>query len=930
MSAFLVELLGRLEQDPMDIIQDVLIYQTQMMRNSSLGPYVPPDFSPPEHIVVVNGLFYASLGVMILAALIAMLIKSWVREFDRGLRAMSLPEQRAKTREFRYLGMERWGLPEMVGVLPLLVQISLLLFSIGLVLLLFHISRPSFGVTTAIFGVGVLYYTVTTSISIFVTSSPFHSPLSRTLGMVYRQAHAYFCPIVHDFISEAMDDIPTTVWGRLHRGVQTFLQKTRPYQESSFVEPITSTTMDEVQLSTAAFALQRIHESVPNSQHSEPLHSSVWQVAGSAALRIPPLFNLPSWILDRGNDKEYLSHLPPTTLAALVAVCLRSREIWKATNITKVRIVLQRPENSKIPWVRLVTTIFDRVLGEWGLLPHYTRQTEANNPTTMIRRMEFQGEECLWLLNTLSELYCSGWLDRDEPFFIGVCVALLLGHTSKWNHDYSYDIVLLEAVVTLTAISCSRDAANRLSILNRSRERPWLLLNLRNPNLISMLFEGIPSGHHKQLISLLFLVTYALLYRDSYSLAVQYFTIITKNSDFPLYTSALTAIAPSMDEPGISAIGIMLVAPQTQELAPIVSDYMTYRDRIVQEELLKDYDAKLGASENPDPNIFAILLILSKRLHLKELKRLQDNNLELRNPWLRLAARVVARLDVPDGFGLPLELYHDHRVYNMIAALSLLRYTQGKVTQYTESLLLASFLKSRELPVSSVALEYYMRTTISYSGPPAPPCSLFAAVSAAFNFILPDHQLWMGWQILDIYVDGFETLSVEWRRTFAEGFFTLSRQPLPKLRGETPSITLGSELRRILTWDYFHEEEREPVMTDSDFSGLDWMAMAWSLHLAQQSGRGTNGPGQGNAGSQGLGATAINEEFVLRALCRLLDAVPHYYLIPVIPKLREFVQWFDDTELSEYRYIISTRVKEAVRRHQMLHKFHKFHCMWDI
>ena len=46
----------------------------------------PPDFSPPEHIVIVIALFYASLGVMILAAFIAMLIKSWVRDFDRGLR----------------------------------------------------------------------------------------------------------------------------------------------------------------------------------------------------------------------------------------------------------------------------------------------------------------------------------------------------------------------------------------------------------------------------------------------------------------------------------------------------------------------------------------------------------------------------------------------------------------------------------------------------------------------------------------------------------------------------------------------------------------------------------------------------------------------------------------------------------------------------
>ena len=169
----------------MDIIQDVLIYQTQMMRNLSLGPYVPTELSPPEYIVVVNALFYASLGIMLLAGFIAMLIKSWLREFDRGLRAIPIPEQRAKTREFRYLGMERWKLQDMATVLPLLIQISLFLFAVGLMLFLFHISEPSFGVTTVIFGIGSLYYAITTTISVFVASSPFHSPLSRTLGKIY-------------------------------------------------------------------------------------------------------------------------------------------------------------------------------------------------------------------------------------------------------------------------------------------------------------------------------------------------------------------------------------------------------------------------------------------------------------------------------------------------------------------------------------------------------------------------------------------------------------------------------------------------------------------------------------------------------------------------------------------------------------------------
>jgi hypothetical protein len=636
LSAFLIELLGRLELDPMGIIQDVLIYQTQMMRNSSLGPYVPPDFSPPEHIVIVNALFYASLGVMILAAFIAMLIKSWVREFDRGLRAMSLPEQRAKTREFRYLGMEHWKLPEMVGILPLLIQISLLLFSIGLVLFVFHISAPSFGVTTVILGVGVLYYAMTISISVFVTSSPFHSPVSRILCRVYQRVHAYFCPTVEGFLSESLDTTPATVLGRVRRDIRTILQKSRPYLEKDFVEPIAATTMDEVQLSTAASALQRIHESAPNSRHSEALQWSVWQVAGGTTLRIPPMFNLPSWILDKRNDEEYFSRLPPAVLVALVAVWLRARRKTAVERINTVITILRRVDYPNVSWSQLVIAVFDRLEYIYiGWTPGYidhVRPTESYDLTNMIQRKELQREESLWLLSTLSELCSEGWISPREPFLIGICQAILLDDAPKWEYLISPDIVLLEAVVTLAAISCSQATARRSSILTRSRKHPWLLPNLRNPGLFGTMFEHTPSGDHKRFISFLFLVVYALICRGSSPLAVQYFTIITVKGDLPLYTSSLIAIAPAMKDSGLSAIGRMLVAPQTQELTLAIRDSMLLHGRTFHQELLKNYDHQLGASEGPDPNILAILLMVSKRLSVYDIERLQDLSLELKNP----------------------------------------------------------------------------------------------------------------------------------------------------------------------------------------------------------------------------------------------------------------------------------------------------------
>ena len=952
----------------MNIIQDVLIYQTQMMRNSSLGPYVPADFSPPEYIILVNALFYASLGVIILAAFLAMLIKGWIHEFDRGLRAMTIPEQRAKTREFRYLVMLRWRLPEMVAILPHLLQTSLFLFSLGLVLFLFHISKPSCGVATAIFGVGILFYVMTTSISVLISSSPFHSPYSRTLGKVYQRIHAYLCPHVDVFLSETMDATPATPLGRFRRRVHVFLRKSRPYPEEDFVEPIETAMMDEVQHSTAALALQRIHESAPESQQKEALQWSVWQVAGSPTLRNPPLFNLPSWVIDKWNDDEYLSHLPPAMLVAMIAVSLRAPRKWDKKEIATLCLATRHVDDSKFPWAQLVIMVFDLLISNTHTELRTPKQGHDN--ISIIRGKGLHREGSLWLLNTLSELESEGWLSVQRPPFVEICLAILLGHTPKWGYHNPPDIVLLEAMVTLLAISCSPDRANQRNILTRSRENPWLLLNIRNPNLITTFFEGTRSDDHEQLISLLFLVVYALMHRRSYPLAVQYFIAITAKGDLPLYTSGLTAIAPFMSDNGLTAIGRMLVAPQTQELTSIMEAPTSVHGVTATEfpeALFKNYDHQLGASDHPDPNFFAILLMLFKGLSYVEIMGLQYCNQELRNPWLRLTARMVANLDNPDGSGVQMELGFDHRVHNMVAALSLLRYTEGKVTQYTESLLLASFLQSQEFAISSVALEYYTKTVISYLDPSAPSRYLSHAVHAVFNLMLPDHQLQMGWLILEIFVNGFDNLSVEWRRTFAEGFFTISRLLLPRSQGDTKASTRGSELKKILTWEYFHKEEQEPEFTDSEFSGLDWMAVAWSLHSSQKSGRNvgvddsstprqgsvvethpyriretrvrssfslprsdSEVSGQGNVQSQNLSALAVNEELVLKALCKLLDAAPFSRVIQVIPKLREFVHWFDDTDLPEYCNTISAHIEEALRRQREFYKFRKFHCTWYI
>ena len=1071
LSAFLIELLNRLEPDPMDIIQDVLIYQTQMMRNSSLGPYVPADFSPPEYIVLVNALFYASLGVMILAAFVAMLIKSWVHEFDRGLRAISIPEQRAKTREFRYLGMERWKLQEMAAMLPLLIQLSLLLFAIGFVLFLFHISTPSFGVTTAIFGVGVFYYATTTTISVFVTSSPFHSPLSRALGRVYQYVHAYFCPGLDEFLSPNMDTTPVAAFGRLRRRIQIFLQKSRPYLERNFVEPITAMTIDEVQLSTAASALQRIHDSVPNSQHSELIQQSVWQVIGSPALRMRPLLRLPPWILERGNDKEYVSQLPPASMVALTAVFVRMRDPrYKKRIVGLADLDIHRAmTGSQGPLARVVPAIFDLLpddfiyhsllndvdlrralrhdallrdaLGDapsmdalrdsllriglvnirtydagirstWhryrpGLLlfalsnhpmymfndPHrYPRTTLwdafrdafRDTPLRVIRAllrdalfgnarfddMTSQGRiarayleheepvdlidilqtnrlhdaESIWLLNTLSGLHCDGLVGiRDHVSKI--CLAILLHQAPEWNRITPPNIMLLEAVVTFSTISRSSNGTYQIKTLTNSHQHPWLLLNIRNPEVVSRMTDETGDSSREELISLLFLVIYALTLRGSKALAEHYLVMITAKADFAFCASALTVIAPALGDDGFRVIGKLLLSPRRQFFTPpaggSVSNNMANPPQLRRghQTLFNSYDLQIGANESPDPKIAAILLLLSKDLSSKVRRQLQSLNLNLRNPWLQLAASMIINRRVPDGSSMDIRPFPDHRVHNMLGALSLPWYfdEDGIIDRRggREHRILNTFLGSME-PAISFPVLYKCIEWLDESVLP-----LFSdrhgALHLLFNPTMPDHHLPRGWDILRTftYWHRRSASAGAFAGAIAEAFFTLSQRPLLKRKrkrqNDTPSTK--DELRDILTWEYFCKEEEGPGLTDEGFSGLDWMAMAWSLYLSKHPGTKLIALTQRGPYLSDYLDDWLDEQFVLEALCRLLEAAPHYSIIPNIPKLREFVQWFGDPEHVEWQSMISARVEEAFHRHQecrTLYEFQKFHCMWPL
>jgi hypothetical protein len=901
LSAFLIELLGRLEEDPADVIQDILIYQTLMMRNTSLGPFEPSTFSPPSHIVAVNALFYASLSLMLLAAFIAMLIKNWVREFDRGLRGMSIPEQRAKTREFRNQGLVHWKLSGIVAILPILIQISLLLFFIGLALFLFYIDTLASAIAVAALGIGFLFYAITTTISVVVTSSPFRSPLSRGLGALYRRLHAAICPRIDYFFSKGMDLTPTSFHASLYRRFRLFLLKARPYPEGQFVEPFADDIADSINLNISKKALEWLYRNVPTSRHSEQLHWAVWTAASSPAFRTPLFLPIPPWLMAQFlYVPSFLDGYPLSTCVALATVF--SRTDLPDRNLAQA--ILYRLKPATTPWHELVWTMNKCIF-----------EPEASYEIiSVICKRNLEMKELTWVLETLHR-NCNRlhWLGivRAQGVLVDTCreslrsLVVNLEGLATPEGSLLVDSAVILAADALLPLPLLRDRQWQ-PLLHEREQRPWTLPSLRSRPLITRIVESSHSAEFDPVLlsaqQFFFLLFLYLVRRESWVLAASYLNIVAGNDRIALWTPSLAAFAPIMRHSEV-ILGARLWMTPLEDRAALIQEYnfeyTPTSERGYITDLFTTYDAQLGDNGDLDPALLVALLSKCTPHYSSTTGWLTDN--PLKHSWWHLIALTIVGDTIPDD-RIP-EVWNDHKVLNLIASSTLQRINMrsARSSPPQHSPIVASFLQSQEFIIAllSLKLSIHMTKPVPPSGdsnnPPSvrsPPRHLPNAVRVIFNSTLPRQQLLQSWVVIQSLMDQWSDIPADWQRAYATAFWPLSRRPLPRLKYESAGATLEEPVKRIITWDFIQAMEKEPEFVECN--GYDWFVALWKLKSTEEDEGEDGNPGEKDQEGMPPEAAGVSGPLVLDALCKLLDATPDVLIIPLLPQIRNLIQQMDD------------------------------------
>ncbi|CCM00957.1 uncharacterized protein FIBRA_03005 [Fibroporia radiculosa] len=93
---------------------------------------------PSSQVVAVNGLWFAALVFSLGAASLAMSVNQWLNH--HRTRPLSMSRESAEIWYLRHRSLDRWKVPLIISVLPVLLQVSLALFLVGLVVLLWPLN----------------------------------------------------------------------------------------------------------------------------------------------------------------------------------------------------------------------------------------------------------------------------------------------------------------------------------------------------------------------------------------------------------------------------------------------------------------------------------------------------------------------------------------------------------------------------------------------------------------------------------------------------------------------------------------------------------------------------------------------------------------------------------------------------------------------
>ena len=148
-----------------------------------------PSFKPLSSDIRVNVFWFMALVFSLIAALLAILIQQWVRDYMHVFQRYSDPLKSARLRQYLIEGSEGWYMPVVAEAVPGLLHMALFLFFVGLCDFVLKVNTTVGLSTTIPIGISGCFYIFTIFAPVVYPQSPYQNSFSAVIWYLVQKLH---------------------------------------------------------------------------------------------------------------------------------------------------------------------------------------------------------------------------------------------------------------------------------------------------------------------------------------------------------------------------------------------------------------------------------------------------------------------------------------------------------------------------------------------------------------------------------------------------------------------------------------------------------------------------------------------------------------------------------------------------------------------
>lgn len=157
------------------------------------------NFTPPTSARWINALFFLSLVHSLAAAFFGILAKQWLREYMQWNSPLGEPRENVLVRQARFEAWESWNVAATISSVPALLELAMVLFLIGVVILLWTIDDVVAIVLTVAIAAFLSLAVTCTILPVFMKHCPYKSPLAWACVATVRSISQPLPSVYHKF-----------------------------------------------------------------------------------------------------------------------------------------------------------------------------------------------------------------------------------------------------------------------------------------------------------------------------------------------------------------------------------------------------------------------------------------------------------------------------------------------------------------------------------------------------------------------------------------------------------------------------------------------------------------------------------------------------------------------------------------------------------